>query len=77
MMKLVGVMNHIKWKMKIKEVTVRVSLSFTSFKDVDPKVVAQPTNQHEQQIHAPITLNEAIFDEPIVDAPQEVALRKC
>ena len=62
--------------MKIKEVRVRVSLPFTSFKDVVPKVVAQPNNQQEQQIDAPVNLNEAIINEPAVDVPQEVALRK-
>ena len=62
--------------MKIKEVRVRVSLPFTSLKDVVPKVVAQPTNQQEQQIDAPINLNEAIINEPAIDVPREVALRK-
>ena len=55
---------------------MRVSLPFTSLKDVVPKVVAQPTNQQEQQIDALVNLNEEIIDEPAVDVQQEVALRK-
>ena len=35
-------------KVEIKEVRVRVFLSFTCFKDVVPKVVLQPNNQQEQ-----------------------------
>ena len=62
--------------MEIKEVRVRFSLSFTYYKDVVPKVVAQPKNQQEQQINASVNLNKAIIDEPAVDVPQEVALRK-
>ena len=61
--------------MEIKEVRVRIYLSFTSFKDVS-KVVGQPNNQQEQQIDAPINLNEAIINEPAIDVPREVALRK-
>ena len=49
-------------KVEIKEVRVRIYLSFTSFKDVS-KVVGQPNNQQEQQIDAPIILNEAIINE--------------
>ena len=55
---------------------MRVSLPSTFFKDVVPKVVAQPNNQQEQHIDAPINLNEAIINEHAVDVPQEVALRK-
>ena len=42
---------------------MRTSLPFTSFKYVVPKVVRQPNNQQEQQIDAPIILNEAIINE--------------
>ena len=62
-------------KVEIKEVRVRVFLFFTSFKDV-PKVVAQPNNQQEQQIDGSVNLNETIMNEPAVDVPQEVVLRK-
>ena len=63
-------------KVEIKEVRVRVSLPFTSFKDVVPNVVVQPKNQQEQQIDTLANLNEVIINEPALDVPQEVALRK-
>ena len=55
--------------MEIKKVGVRVSLPFNSFKDVVTKVIAQPNNQQEQQIDAPINLNEAIINGHAVDVP--------
>lgn len=61
--------------MKIKEVRVRVPLSFSSFKVVVTKFV-QPNNQQEQQINTPVNHNEAIIDEPAVNVLQEVALIK-
>ena len=63
-------------KVKIKKVKVRVLLPFTSFKDVVPNVVVQPKNQQEQQIDTLANLNEVIINEPALDVPQEVALRK-
>ena len=62
-------------KVEIKKVGVRVSLPFNCLKDVVTKVIAQPNNQQEQQIDAPINLNEAIINERAVDVPEEVALR--
>jgi len=61
---------------KIKEVRVRVHLPFTSFTVVVPEAIVKPNNQQEQQIDAHVNLNEAIINEPAVDVPQEVALRK-
>ena len=54
---------------------MRVSIPFTYFNDV-PKVVGPPNNQQEKQIDAPLNLNKAIINEPVVDVPQEIALRK-
>mgnify|MGYP000107447173 CR=1 FL=1 len=51
-------------KVEIKEVRVRVPLPFTSFKVVVPEAIVQPNNQQEQQIDAPVNLNEAIINEP-------------
>ena len=62
--------------MENNEVRVKVYLPFTSFKHVVHKVVAQPNNIKVQQIDAPINLNEAIINEPAIDVPREVALRK-
>ena len=50
--------------------------TFYFFIYIVPKVVAQPNKQQEQEIDARVNLNEIIINEPAVDVPQEVALRK-
>ena len=55
---------------------MQVALPITSSKVVVPPIVEQFTNYQEQQMSGFTTYNDDIVDEPTIDEPQEIVLRK-
>ena len=62
--------------MVIQEVWVHIPLPITFSKVVVPPIIEQFNNYQEQQMNDFITHNNDIIDEPTIDEPQEIVLRK-
>nr|KYP66638.1 Retrovirus-related Pol polyprotein from transposon TNT 1-94 [Cajanus cajan] len=63
-------------KVEIQEMRVQVPLTCISNKVVVPQVIEPINNHEEQQTNDPITHNEVEVNEPIVEEPQQIALRR-
>ena len=62
--------------MEIQEVRVQVPLPLPSSQVVVPVHVDHDNDLQEQQINDQAPLNDVVPNEPIIDEPQEVALRR-
>lgn len=75
MVNWVGVRDHVMWQ--FKKLRVQVHVSPTSTKVVVPLVVGHFSNQQEQQVNnSTLLITEIIVNEPTVDEPRQIALRK-
>ena len=63
-------------KVEIQEIRVQVPLPITSSQIFVPTVVEHFDNLQEQQINDQTRHNEVVANEPIVDEPREVTLRR-